>query len=199
MKWNNYHRLLAVACLLLTSSLVQGANISQKGTAGRPAALRRGSGTVPNLRARQTASNPPSATSTSLSTSSLGQTAGAPFGLPPGGVIKIDPINGGFLGGNPPDTTTDLPVTIVFLVLFAAGAVTHISIYTANAKRGHKFLLSDLMFDFCLMRSLACVFRILWIFTQLRGIILGAQIFFNGGYVPETALIVRSGMFANEE
>lgn len=93
----------------------------------------------------------------------------------------IDPAEGGFLGGSPPNTTVDLPITIIFLVLFASGAFTHISIYKANSKRGHKFLLSDLMFDFCMVRTVTCIFRIIWVFIHPRGVILAAQIFFNGG------------------
>lgn len=96
-------------------------------------------------------------------------------------VTPPDPAQGGFLGGNPPSTTVDLPLTILFLLLFIGGAVTHISIYRANAKRGHKFLLSDLMFDFCMVRTVTCIFRIIWVFVHARGVVLAAQIFFNGG------------------
>lgn len=92
-----------------------------------------------------------------------------------------DPAQGGFPGGNPPNTTVDLPLTIFFLLLFIGGAATHISIYRANAKRGHKFLLSDLMFDFCMVRTVTCLFRIIWVFVHARGVVLAAQIFFNGG------------------
>lgn len=92
-----------------------------------------------------------------------------------------DPAVGAFPGGNPPNTTVDLPLTIFFLILFIGGAATHISIYRANAKRGHKFLLSDLMFDFCMVRTVTCIFRIIWVFIQPRGVVLAAQIFFNGG------------------
>lgn len=99
----------------------------------------------------------------------------------PGMGMEIDPATGDLLGGNPPSKSVDLPITIVFLLLFLLGAFTHISIYRANAKRGHKFLLSDLMFDFCMIRSVTCIFRITWVFSQLRGVILAAQIFFNGG------------------
>ncbi|KAL8382157.1 hypothetical protein RB595_006103 [Gaeumannomyces hyphopodioides] len=92
----------------------------------------------------------------------------------------FDPANGAFLGGTP-DRGLDLPVDAVFLLLFLAGAVTHISIYTANARRGHKFLLSDLMFDFSMVRVATCAFRIAWVFAPLRGIILVAVILQNGG------------------
>lgn len=96
-------------------------------------------------------------------------------------VTPPDPAQGGFPGGNPPNTTVDLPLTIFFLLLFIGGAATHISIYRANAKRGHKFLLSDLMFDFCMVRTVTCIFRIIWVFVHARGVVLAAQIFFNGG------------------
>jgi hypothetical protein len=98
----------------------------------------------------------------------------------PQAVIKIDPKDGPFLGGTP-NSTVDLPITIVFLVLFLIGAFTHISIYRANAARGHKFLLSDLVFDFCMVRSVTCIFRIIWVFVQVRGVILAALIFQFGG------------------
>lgn len=96
-------------------------------------------------------------------------------------VTPPDPAQGSFPGGNPPNTTVDLPLTIFFLLLFIGGAATHISIYRANAKRGHKFLLSDLMFDFCMVRTVTCIFRIIWVFVHARGVVLAAQIFFNGG------------------
>lgn len=107
------------------------------------------------------------------------EAAGGPPPLKPG--ETIDPADGGFLGGSPPNTEVDLPITIVFLVLFVMGAFTHIRIYQVNSKRGHKFLLSDLMFDFCMVRTVTCIFRIIWIFIHPRGIILCAQLFFNGG------------------
>ncbi|KAH8879970.1 hypothetical protein GQ53DRAFT_621662, partial [Thozetella sp. PMI_491] len=91
-----------------------------------------------------------------------------------------DPATGPFLGSTP-NSEIDLPATITFLVLFAVGAITHICIYRFNSKRGHKFLLSDLVFDFCMIRTLTCIFRIIWIFLPARGVILTALIFENGG------------------
>jgi hypothetical protein len=107
-----------------------------------------------------------------------GQPAGEGAGVTP--VVRKDPAQGPFLGGDP-NTGVDLPLTIVFLILFLIGAFTHISIYRANAKRGHKFLLSDLIFDFCMVRSVTCIFRIVWVFVKLRGVILAALIFQFGG------------------
>ncbi|TWU71326.1 hypothetical protein ED733_001202 [Metarhizium rileyi] len=89
-----------------------------------------------------------------------------------------------FLGGFP-TPSEDVPATIIFFVLFALGAFLHISVYKANAKRGHKFLLSSLMFDFCMVRVVTCIFRILWAFIGLQapGVILVANVFQNGGAV----------------
>ncbi|OLN86273.1 hypothetical protein CCHL11_04137 [Colletotrichum chlorophyti] len=94
----------------------------------------------------------------------------------------VDPAQGPFIGGDP-TTNIDVPVTFLFLLLFAAGAYTHIRIYRANAKRGHKFLLSDLMFDFCMVRSVTCIMRIIWAFQKARVVILLALIFQFGGSV----------------
>lgn len=95
-------------------------------------------------------------------------------------IPERDPANGPFPGGVPMPLP-DVPVTAVFLVLFILGAFTHITIYRTNSKRGHKFLLSDLMFDFCMIRTLTCTFRIIWSFISPRGVILVALIFENGG------------------
>ncbi|GKT46610.1 uncharacterized protein ColSpa_06791 [Colletotrichum spaethianum] len=94
----------------------------------------------------------------------------------------IDPAQGAFIGGDP-TTNIDVPVTFLFLLLFAAGAYTHIRIYRANAKRGHKFLLSDLMFDFCMVRSVTCIMRIVWAFEKDRVVILIALIVQFGGII----------------
>ncbi|KAF9878391.1 hypothetical protein CkaCkLH20_03883 [Colletotrichum karsti] len=56
-------------------------------------------------------------------------------------------------------------------------------IYRANAKRGHKFLLSDLMFDFCMVRNVTCIMRIIWAFEKARVVILIALIVQFGGAV----------------
>ncbi|QPG95229.1 hypothetical protein C2857_007873 [Epichloe festucae Fl1] len=94
----------------------------------------------------------------------------------------LDPLNAAFLGGAP-SSTVDVPITAIFLVLFGLGAFVHITIYRANAKRGHKFLLSDLVFDFCMVRVVTCIFRIVLAFASTRGVVLAANIFQNGGAV----------------
>ncbi|KAJ0276762.1 hypothetical protein COL940_008120 [Colletotrichum noveboracense] len=104
---------------------------------------------------------------------------GAQNGQPPQQRL-IDPAEGAFIGGVP-TTNIDVPVTFLFLLLFSAGAYTHIRIYRANAKRGHKFLLSDLMFDFCMVRNVTCIMRIIWAFEKARVVILIALIVQFGG------------------
>ncbi|KAF4420398.1 hypothetical protein CFRS1_v015473 [Colletotrichum fructicola] len=106
---------------------------------------------------------------------------GAQNGQPPQQRL-VDPAEGAFIGGVP-TTNIDVPVTFLFLLLFSAGAYTHIRIYRANAKRGHKFLLSDLMFDFCMVRNVTCIMRIIWAFEKARVVILIALIVQFGGAV----------------
>ncbi|KJZ79343.1 hypothetical protein HIM_01494 [Hirsutella minnesotensis 3608] len=98
------------------------------------------------------------------------------------GLQVNDPINGPFLGGVP-TPLPDVPITGVFLVLFAIGAYVHFSIYRSNSKRGHKFLLSDLIFDFCLVRVATCILRIIWAFITVREVIWMAVISQNAGAV----------------
>ncbi|KAL0940221.1 uncharacterized protein CTRU02_202984 [Colletotrichum truncatum] len=98
---------------------------------------------------------------------------GPPMGPP-------DPANGAFLGGVP-TKNFDLPITVAFMLLFMLGAYVHLSIYKRNAKRGHKFLISDIIFDFCMIRTVTCIFRITWSIVTTRGVVLMALITENGG------------------
>ncbi|TDZ34021.1 hypothetical protein C8035_v000683 [Colletotrichum spinosum] len=139
--------------------------------------------------------SPSSAPPTALpaQTTSAAPTGGGALSPPPAGQGAqvgggppvqrlVDPSKGAFIGGDP-STNIDVPVTFLFLLLFSAGAYTHIRIYRANAKRGHKFLLSDLMFDFCMVRNVTCIMRIVWAFEKARGVILAALIVQFGGAV----------------
>ncbi|PHH60502.1 hypothetical protein CDD81_1592 [Ophiocordyceps australis] len=90
--------------------------------------------------------------------------------------------------GGIPTTSLDVPLTLVFLFFFGFGAYLHITTYKANSKRGHKFLLSSLLFDFCMVRVTTFIFRILWALVPLPGIILVANIFQNGGAVVVAAV-----------
>jgi hypothetical protein len=84
--------------------------------------------------------------------------------------------------GGIPRTKVDVPITAVFLVLFIMGAATHFTIHELNGKRGHKFHLSDAVFDFCMVRTVTCTMRIVWAFRPTNNSIqLAALIFENAG------------------
>ena len=96
---------------------------------------------------------------------------------------KVGPFSpeAAILGGIP-TKDLDVPVTAVFLVLFLIGAVTHFTIHEINGKRGHKFHLSDMVFDFCMVRTVTCTMRIVWAFRpKNNSIVLAAEIFENAG------------------
>lgn len=84
--------------------------------------------------------------------------------------------------GGIPTTKLDVPITITFLVLFMIGAATHLTIHELNGKRGHKFHLSEMVFDFCMVRTVTCTMRIVWAFRpNNNSIVLAALIFENAG------------------
>ncbi|KAL8667961.1 MAG: hypothetical protein Q9168_007171 [Polycauliona sp. 1 TL-2023] len=86
--------------------------------------------------------------------------------------------------GGVPTIHTDVPITAVFLVLFICGAVSHMTILQLNNKRGHKFLMSGMMFGFCMARITTCIMRIVWA-TRPRNIsiAIAAQVFVAAGVV----------------
>lgn len=86
--------------------------------------------------------------------------------------------------GGVPTVGLDIPITAVFLVLFILGAVGHMTIFQLNRKRGHKFIMSGMLFGFCMARITTCVMRIVWATrpTQLR-VAMAAQIFVSAGVV----------------
>lgn len=84
--------------------------------------------------------------------------------------------------GGVPTKGLDVPITVVFLILFLTGAATHFTIHELNGKRGHKFHISDMVFDFCMVRTVTTTMRIVWAFRPLNNsIVLAAQIFENAG------------------
>ncbi|KAJ5673391.1 hypothetical protein N7507_002518 [Penicillium longicatenatum] len=84
--------------------------------------------------------------------------------------------------GGLPTTIPDVPVCAVFLVLYVCFAATNMTIFQLNRRRGHKFILSGLMFGFCMSRLVTLVLRIVWSQkpTNVR-LALAAQIFVNAG------------------
>ncbi|RDW79573.1 hypothetical protein BP6252_04211 [Coleophoma cylindrospora] len=86
--------------------------------------------------------------------------------------------------GGVPTIKLDVPITAVFLILFFAGAVSHFVRHELNGKQGHKFHLSDLAFDFCMVRTVTCTMRIVWATRPTNNsIIVAALIFENAGVV----------------
>jgi len=135
-----------------------------------------------------------SASSTSSASSSTAKATALPE-VVPSGSTTMDGIPGltrqqtkgpftpqdAILGGIP-TTGLDVPVTLVFLILFLTGAATHFTIHELNGKRGHKFHISDMVFDFCMVRTVTCTMRIVWAFRPANNsIVLAALIFENAG------------------
>lgn len=87
------------------------------------------------------------------------------------------------LGGQP-TTTLDDPITAVFLFLFVLGAISHMTILQVNLRRGEKFVMSGMLFGFCISRITACTMRLVWS-THLHNvsIAIAAQIFVAAGVV----------------
>jgi len=84
--------------------------------------------------------------------------------------------------GGVPTVGIDVPITAVFFAMFIAGAATHFTIHELNGKRGHKFHLSDAVFDFCMVRNITCIMRLVWATHPTNpSIALAALIFENAG------------------
>ncbi|KAL9045646.1 MAG: hypothetical protein Q9214_001341 [Letrouitia sp. 1 TL-2023] len=87
------------------------------------------------------------------------------------------------LGGHP-TVGTDVPITSVFLFLFVCGAIAHMTIFQLNRRRGHKFIMSAMMFGFCMARIVTCVMRIVWsCYSTDVSIAIAAAIFVAAGVV----------------
>ncbi|KAJ5641971.1 hypothetical protein N7490_005971 [Penicillium lividum] len=84
--------------------------------------------------------------------------------------------------GGLPTTLPDVPVCAVLMVLYISFAATNMTIFQINRRKGHKFILSAMMFGFCMSRIITLVLRIVWSQkpTKVR-IAIAAQIFVNAG------------------
>lgn len=86
--------------------------------------------------------------------------------------------------GLTPTVGVDVPITAVFLFLFILGAISHMTIFQLNMRRGHKFIMSGMMFGFCMARITTCVMRIVWATRPTHvPIAIAAQIFVAAGVV----------------
>ncbi|KKY25043.1 hypothetical protein UCRPC4_g02100 [Phaeomoniella chlamydospora] len=97
------------------------------------------------------------------------------------------------LGGSP-TIHEDIPITAVFLFLFLCGAVGHMTVFQINKRRGHKFLISGMLFGFCMARITTMVMRIVWAnYPHDVSVAIAAQIFVAAGVV---LLFVANLLFA---
>jgi Protein of unknown function (DUF3112) len=105
--------------------------------------------------------------------------ANIPQGMPPPGPPYAP--QGSLIGGVP-NVGVDIPISAVFLALFLVAAASHMTILQVNKKRGHKFIMSGLMFGFCMARVATMVMRIVWATrpTNVR-VAIAAQIFTSAG------------------
>lgn len=84
--------------------------------------------------------------------------------------------------GLTPTNGVDTPISSVFILLFIIAAVMHMTIFQRNRRRGHKFILSGLLFGLCMARITANVMRIVWAnYPRNARIAIAASILTNAG------------------
>src|ERR1700685_324481 len=84
--------------------------------------------------------------------------------------------------GGIPAKATDVPVCAVFILLYLSLAVTNGTIFRANLRKHHKFILSILLTGFCMARVATLVLRISWANRPHNvRLAIAAQIFVNAG------------------
>jgi len=87
------------------------------------------------------------------------------------------------LGGTPTRNLDD-PITAVFLFLFVLGAIAHMTILQVNLRRGKKFIISGLLFGFCMARITATTLRLAWsTHTTNISVAIAASVFVAAGVV----------------
>ena len=84
--------------------------------------------------------------------------------------------------GGVPTKSVDVPICAVFLFLFMVGAAGNMTILQLNRRKGHKFLMSGLLFGFCMARIVTQIMRIVWACypTDVR-VAIAAMIFVSAG------------------
>lgn len=84
--------------------------------------------------------------------------------------------------GETPTAIPDIPVCAVFMCLYIGFAVTNMTILQNNRRRKHKFLLSGMLFGFCMARITTLVLRIVWATRQKNvQLAISAQLLVNVG------------------
>lgn len=91
------------------------------------------------------------------------------------------PPQGAGLGGQPTNKV-DTPIIAVLLVFFVASAALNMVIFQRNRRKGHKFVLSALLFGFSMARISANVMRIVWAnYPRNASIAIAANVLTNAG------------------
>ena len=86
--------------------------------------------------------------------------------------------------GGLPTVGVDVPLCGVFLALYIAAAVANMTILQVNLRRGHKFVISGMLFGFSMSRVVTMVLRIVWA-TRPTNLRLGiaASVFIYAGVI----------------
>ncbi|KAI1266917.1 hypothetical protein F5Y18DRAFT_352133 [Xylariaceae sp. FL1019] len=100
----------------------------------------------------------------------MAQSSGPPYASPnasPGGLPSIIP---------------DVPIDAVFIVIYLCFAATNMTILQVNLRRGHKFIMSGMLFGFSFSRTVTLILRIVWATRQHNvRLAIAANIFVNAG------------------
>lgn len=84
--------------------------------------------------------------------------------------------------GGLPTITPDIPICAVFIAFYICFAATNMTIFQINSRRRHKFVLSGMLFGFCMARIATLVVRIVWANRQHNvRLAIAANIFVNAG------------------
>ncbi|RMZ84746.1 hypothetical protein DV737_g1076, partial [Chaetothyriales sp. CBS 132003] len=84
--------------------------------------------------------------------------------------------------GGLPTVGVDVPICAVFIAIYLGAAIGHMSIFQLNRRRNHRFVLSALMFGFCMARIVTMVMRIVWAcYPHNVRVAIAANIFVNAG------------------
>lgn len=84
--------------------------------------------------------------------------------------------------GGIPTIDVDIPICAGFLFLFIIGAASHMPILQVNMRKGQRFIMSGLLFGFCMARTVTNIMRIVWAcFPTNVSVAIVAMIFVSAG------------------
>lgn len=87
------------------------------------------------------------------------------------------------LGGTP-SVEPDVPISVIFFVLYLIFGVVHIVIFKKNKQRGHKFVFNGAILGLCKIRLITMTLRIAWAcYPGNTGLAMAANIFVYVGTI----------------